>query len=150
MEQALLAAELRATAMHDPTEEGLVAGLHEIAAASRLRIRFDLGSVLWFEPGRALCAALGADPLATLASGCLLAAFPADRAKAVLRSLAQHGHAAARSAQPNRARASATRTADRWPGPSAMRWPDCCRARLRDPGSVTAGTDTTLATSWHR
>jgi hydrogenase expression/formation protein HypE len=50
--------------------------------------------VLWFEPGRALCAALGADPLATLASGCLLAAFQADRAKAVLRSLAQHGHAA--------------------------------------------------------
>ena len=95
VEPALLAAELGATAMHDPTEGGLVAGLHEIAAASRLRIRVDLGSVLWFEPGRALCAALGADPLATLASGCLLAAFPADRAKAVLRSLAQHGHAAA-------------------------------------------------------
>jgi len=95
VEQALLAAELGATAMHDPTEGGLVAGLHEIAAASRLRIRVDLGSVLWFEPGRALCAALGADPLATLASGCLLAAFPADRAKGVLRSLAQHGHAAA-------------------------------------------------------
>ena len=92
---ALLAAELGATAMHDPTEGGLVAGLHEMAAASRLRIRVDLGSVLWFEPGRAICTALAADPLATLASGCLLAAFGADRAKAVLQSLAQHGHWAA-------------------------------------------------------
>jgi hydrogenase expression/formation protein HypE len=81
--------------MHDPTEGGLAAGLHEIAAASRLRIRVDLGSVLWFEPGRTICAALAADPMATLASGCLLAAFPANRARAVLRSLAQHGHAAA-------------------------------------------------------
>jgi hydrogenase maturation factor len=95
VESALLAAELGATAMHDPTEGGLAAGLHEIAAASRLRIRVDLGSVLWFEPGRTICAALAADPMATLASGCLLAAFPANRARAVLRSLAQHGHAAA-------------------------------------------------------
>jgi hydrogenase expression/formation protein HypE len=94
VEPALLAAELGATAMHDPTEGGLVAGLHEMAAASHLRIRVDLGSVLWFEPGRAICTALAADPLATLASGCLLAAFAADRAKAVLQSLARHGHLA--------------------------------------------------------
>jgi hydrogenase maturation factor len=67
-----------------------------MALASSLRIRADLGSVLWFEPGRELCAALGADPLATLASGSLLAAFPADRTNAVLRALARHGHAAAR------------------------------------------------------
>jgi hydrogenase maturation factor len=118
VEQALLAAELGATAMHDPTEGGLVAGLHEIAAASRLRIRVDLGSVLWFEPGRALCAALGADPLATLASGCLLAAFSADRAKGVLRSLAQHGHAAAQigTAEPG----SGVRDADGRP----LAWPN--------------------------
>jgi hydrogenase expression/formation protein HypE len=54
VEPALLAADLGATAMHDPTEGGLVAGLHEMAAASHLRIRVDLGSVLWFEPGRAI------------------------------------------------------------------------------------------------
>jgi hydrogenase expression/formation protein HypE len=118
VEPALLAAELGATAMHDPTEGGLVAGLHEIAAASRLRIRVDLGSVLWFEPGRALCAALGADPLATLASGCLLAAFPADRAKEVLQSLAQHGHAAAQigTAEPGSAVCDADGRPLAWPG----------------------------------
>jgi len=96
VESALLAAELGATALHDPTEGGLLAGLHEMAVASSLRIRADLGSVLWFKPGRELCAAMGADPLATLASGSLLAAFPADRANTVLLALAQHGQSAAR------------------------------------------------------
>lgn len=136
VEPALLAAELGATAMHDPTEGGLVAGLHEIAAASRLRIRVDLDSVLWFEPGRALCAALGADPLATLASGCLLAAFPADRAKAVLQSLAQHGHAAAQigTAEPGPGVCDADGRPLAWPGRDG--WPDCCRTRLRAPDSV--------------
>jgi hydrogenase maturation factor len=95
VEQALLAAELGASALHDPTEGGIAAGLHEMAEASRVRVRVDLDSVLWFEPGRAICDALGADPLATLASGCLLAAFPADRANAALQSLAEHGHVAA-------------------------------------------------------
>lgn len=95
VEQALLAAELGASALHDPTEGGIAAGLHEMAEASGVRLRVDLGSVLWFEPGRAVCDALGADPLATLASGSLLAAVPPDRAEAVLRTLARHGHAAA-------------------------------------------------------
>ena len=36
VEPALLAAELGATAMHDPTEGGLVASLHEMAAAAEL------------------------------------------------------------------------------------------------------------------
>jgi len=115
---ALLAAELGATAMHDPTEGGLVAGLHEMAAASGLRIRVDLGSVLWFEPGRAICTALAADPLATLASGCLLAAFGADRAKAVLQSLAQHGHSAAQigTAEPGWGVCDAGGRPLAWPG----------------------------------
>ena len=115
---ALLAAELGATAMHDPTEGGLVAGLHEMAAASRLRIRVDLGSVLWFEPGRAICTALAADPLAMLASGCLLAAFRANRAKAVLQSLAQHGHSAAQigTAEPGSGVCDADGRPLPWPG----------------------------------
>lgn len=95
VEQALLAAELGASALHDPTEGGIAAGLHEMAEASRVRIRVDLGCVLWFEAGRAVCDALGADPLATLASGALLAAFPQDRVEAVLQALARDGHAAA-------------------------------------------------------
>ena len=77
---ALAAADLGATAMHDPTEGGLAAGLHELAAASDVRLTLRGADILWFEPGLALCRALGADPWATLASGSLLATFPADLA----------------------------------------------------------------------
>lgn len=94
VEPALLAAELGASAMHDPTEGGLAAGLHEMAEASGVRVRVDLSSVLWFSPGRAICDALAADPMATLASGALLAAFPPDRAGPAMRALARHGYAA--------------------------------------------------------
>jgi hydrogenase maturation factor len=87
VEPALLAAELGATALHDPTEGGLATGLHELAEASGLALRVHPGGVLWFEPGCALCEALGADPWGTLASGTLLAGFPsagADAARAEL------------------------------------------------------------------
>lgn len=92
VEPALLAAELGATALHDPTEGGLAAALHEMADASGVRIRIDLRAVLWFEPGRAVCLVLGADPLSTLASGALLAAFPADRAEAAVVTLIARGY----------------------------------------------------------
>jgi len=76
VDAALLATDLGATAMHDPTEGGLASGLHELAVASGCSVRIDRRRVHWFEPGRLVCAALGADPWATLASGCLLATFP--------------------------------------------------------------------------
>lgn len=95
VEPALLAARLEATALHDPTEGGLAAGLHEMAYASSVRIRVDPRAVLWFEPGVAVCRALGADPWATLASGTLLAAFRAEIAQEALAALADHGYPAA-------------------------------------------------------
>ena len=51
-------------------------------------------------------------------SGCLLAAFPADRAKAVLQSLAQHGHAAAQigTAEPGSGVCDADGRPLAWPG----------------------------------
>ncbi len=79
VEPALLAAELGASALHDPTEGGLAAGLHELSEAAGVALHVDPEAVLWFEPGRAICEALGADPWGTLASGTLLAAFPAGR-----------------------------------------------------------------------
>ncbi len=95
VEPALLAAELGATALHDPTEGGLAAGLHEMAHASGVHIRVDRGAVLWFEPGTEVCRALGAEPWSTLASGSLLAAFSPDRAESALRVLVARGHRAA-------------------------------------------------------
>ena len=91
VESALRAAELGATALHDPTEGGLSAALHELAEASQLALRVAADQVLWFAPGRALCDALGADPWGTLASGSLLAAFPPDRADAACAALAAEG-----------------------------------------------------------
>ncbi len=94
VEPALLAADLGASALHDPTEGGLSAGLHELAEASALRIDLAEEEVMWFEPGRALCLRLGLDPWGAIASGCLLAAFPPERAANALEQLARRGHAA--------------------------------------------------------
>lgn len=79
VEPALCAARHGATAMHDPTEGGLSAGLHELAEASGVRLRIAAEDILWFEPGVACGAAVGADPWGMLASGTLLAAFPQGR-----------------------------------------------------------------------
>ncbi|MBW2541516.1 MAG: hydrogenase expression protein [Deltaproteobacteria bacterium] len=91
VDAALLATEEGATALHDPTEGGLSAGLHELAEASGVKIQLDEAAVLWFEPGRAVCGALGADPWGALASGALLAAFPPDRAANACRLLEERG-----------------------------------------------------------
>ncbi len=91
VDAALFATELGATAMHDPTEGGLAAGLRELAVASGCSVHIDRSRVRWFEPGRVVCEALGADPWATLASGCLLATFPHDVADVAVARLTAHG-----------------------------------------------------------
>jgi hydrogenase expression/formation protein HypE len=95
VDAALLASELGAKALHDPTEGGLVGGLYEMAAAAAVGIRIDRNAVLWFEPGLAVCEALGCDPWSTLASGTLLAAFIPEKAESALTAFAEAGHAAA-------------------------------------------------------
>jgi hydrogenase expression/formation protein HypE len=92
VEPALAATGLGATALHDPTEGGLASGLHELATAARVGLRVDPAQVRWFEPGLAVCRALGADPWATLASGSLLATFPTDRATAATEAIAARGY----------------------------------------------------------
>jgi len=95
VDAALDAARLGATAMHDPTEGGLAAGLHELAQASGTAVRVRGGDVRWFDPGVIVCRAVGADPWATLASGCLLATFPSGAAAAAVAALNGRGRAAA-------------------------------------------------------
>ena len=94
VEPALAAARAGAAALHDPTEGGLSAGLHEMADASGVALTIESDRVLWFEPGLELCAVAGVDPWGTLASGTLLAGFAADRVEGVLQDLASAGHAA--------------------------------------------------------
>jgi hydrogenase maturation factor len=95
VEPALAAAELGASSLHDPTEGGLAAGLHEVARASGVSLRIDAGAILWYAPGLAVCAALGADPWGTLASGALLAAFAPDAAAKAVEVLNRRGYPAA-------------------------------------------------------
>ena len=104
VEPALLAAELGASAMHDPTEGGLLMGLHEMAAAGEVALRVDPDAVLWFEPGIAVCSALGGDPWSTLASGTLLAAFPEAAAREAASTFEEAGHAVAVLASVERGR----------------------------------------------
>ena len=95
VEPALTAARAGATALHDPTEGGLSAGLHEMADASGVAIVIDPGRIAWYEPGVALCTAAGLDPWGTLASGALLAGLAPDRLDGALRELGRAGHDAA-------------------------------------------------------
>jgi len=92
---ALLAADLGASSLHDPTEGGLSAGLWEMAEASGLALTVDPAAALWYPPGLAVCRALGADPWGTLASGALLAGFARDRVADVRAALHAAGHATA-------------------------------------------------------
>jgi hydrogenase expression/formation protein HypE len=87
VEAALLATEIGATALHDPTESGLSGGLYELAEASGVRIVLKQEAPLWFEAGCVVCEALGVNPWGALASGALLAAFPAADAEDAVRKL---------------------------------------------------------------
>jgi hydrogenase expression/formation protein HypE len=99
VDPARRAAALGACARHEPPEGGLSAGLYELAEASGLALRIDPAATLWFEPGRAICTALGADPWGVLASGALLAAFPQDLVETAQSALAAEGYACARLGQ---------------------------------------------------
>jgi len=92
---ALAAAELGATSLHDPTEGGLAAALHEVAASAGVAVRVHTDAIGWFAPGLAVCRALGADPWATLSSGALLAAFAPEAAARAIDALHAQGYAAA-------------------------------------------------------
>ncbi len=133
VEPALLAAELGASALHDPTEGGLAAGLHELAEASGLGLRIDPERVLWFEPGRAVCEALGADPWGTLASGTLLAAFAGSRAADAQARLEARGFAVGSIAQ-----AAPGRGAVRTDGRALPRFEQDEVARVLASGSAQA------------
>ena len=65
-----------ATAMHDPTEGGLIDALLELASASAVSVEIDPAAVPVREPTRALTAAMDVDPFRIFGSGALLATVP--------------------------------------------------------------------------
>jgi hydrogenase maturation factor len=74
--EARLAVELGATALHDPTEGGVLGAVWEMAEASGIGVVVQAERIPVREATRAICAELGADPLRLIASGALLIACP--------------------------------------------------------------------------
>lgn len=91
-------AAARVHAMHDPTEGGLATALWEMAEAAGVGLRVEAAALPVLEPARALCAALGLDPLGVIASGALLVAVAPEDARAVIRSCTARGIPCARIA----------------------------------------------------
>jgi hydrogenase maturation factor len=91
---------LRATgavhAMHDPTEGGLLTALAELAEAAGVGLSIDAAAISVLPECRAICAALGLDPLGLLASGALLATLAETELPAALEGLRAAGIPAAR------------------------------------------------------
>ncbi|QGX95992.1 hydrogenase expression protein [Haloplanus rallus] len=80
-----------ATAMHDPTEGGVLEGLIEMALAGGVTLAVDRDAVHVREETRAACAAVGVDPLRVLGSGALLATVDPDDASTALAALHDEG-----------------------------------------------------------
>ena len=80
-----------ATAMHDPTEGGVLNGLVEMATASGVRLDVERDAVPVREETAALCDALGVDPLRIFGSGALLAAVPEESCDDAVAALEAEG-----------------------------------------------------------
>jgi hydrogenase maturation factor len=89
--EALIASRHGACAMHDPTEGGVRAGLHEIAFASGVRIDVDLDRIEILAVTTAICRHYDIDPLGLIGSGALLVTAPVNRVARLLRAWARRG-----------------------------------------------------------
>lgn len=85
-----------ATAMHDPTEGGIAAGLHELARAADVRIDVDRDRIPLRSETIALTEAAGVDPVQIFGSGALLATIPPAAVDDALAELEAAGIEAAR------------------------------------------------------
>jgi hydrogenase maturation factor len=83
------------SALHDPTEGGLAAAVRELARLAGCGAELDLARVPVYPETRAVCAALGLDPLGLIASGALLVGVRPGAAPRVLRACAGAGLPAA-------------------------------------------------------
>ncbi len=80
-----------ATAMHDPTEGGILAGLQELASASAVRLDVERDAIPVRKPTRRLCAAADVDPLRILGSGSAVATVTTEMAEIAVETLESSG-----------------------------------------------------------
>ena len=85
----------RVTAMHDPTEGGVVTALWELAEASQRTLLVDPANIPVPALARRVCEAFGIDPLSSIASGSLLITAPASDARTICDALENEGIASA-------------------------------------------------------
>jgi hydrogenase expression/formation protein HypE len=83
------------TSMHDATEGGVIGGLSEVAAASGVGLRIDLGSIPVRPEVRLVCDYVGIDPYVSISEGTLIATVVRDRADAFVAALGAAGISAA-------------------------------------------------------
>jgi len=88
VQEAGIAARHHASALHDPTEGGVAAGLYEMATASRCRFVIDLGLIDVHPYTARLCQHFGLRTLGLIASGSCLISIQPQHARRLLRSLA--------------------------------------------------------------
>jgi len=75
------------TAMHDPTEGGIVTALWELAEASGRTLHVDVAKIPVPDLARRVCSAFDIDPYAAIASGSLLITAPAQTARTTCAAL---------------------------------------------------------------
>jgi hydrogenase expression/formation protein HypE len=77
-------------AMRDPTRGGVSSALNELAAASRVGVRLNEGSIPVRPEVRGACEMLGLDPLYVANEGKLIAVVPANDAEALVEVMRSH------------------------------------------------------------
>lgn len=83
------------TSMHDATEGGVLGALTEVAAASGVGMRVDLGTIPVRPEVRAVCEHVGMDPYTSISEGTLVCTAVPDRAEPFVAALAAEGIEAA-------------------------------------------------------
>jgi hydrogenase maturation factor len=94
--EAMIATRVSASAMHDPTEGGVLTGLWEMAVASDRRFVVDTHAIPVLPETRHLCELTGLDPLRSIGSGSLLITITRSKANDLLNRFHRAGVAATR------------------------------------------------------
>jgi len=87
--------EAGVTSMHDATEGGVIGGLTEVASASGVGLRVDVDAIPVPPEVRAVCDAVGIDPLISISEGTLIATVVPQRADEFVSVLSETGISAA-------------------------------------------------------
>jgi hydrogenase maturation factor len=78
------------TAMHDPTEGGIIGGIHEMADASSLGVKIFKENIFVSSETEKICSFFHIDPLHLISSGALIIASKAKSAKKIIKNLSKH------------------------------------------------------------